>query len=152
MSVIMFFDWFIQYIGLKESNNKRRFVTGILGGLGTSSLYLRMLRILVLKAFKRWLGFFGDLPFIVYILFIAITGGVPNLLFLHFGTPRTCFLGAGSVPNLLFPIFWYISRSSNIKMQCTIFAKILFWYIYAAIIAKSGCLYKYYILKAILSP
>ena len=53
MSVIMFFDWFIQYIGLKESNNKRRFVTGILGGLGTSSLYLRMLRILVLKAFKR---------------------------------------------------------------------------------------------------
>lgn len=40
---IMFFDWFIQFIGLKESNNVRRFLTGILGGIGLWSIGLYVL-------------------------------------------------------------------------------------------------------------
>lgn len=31
---IMFADWFIQYIKIKESTNVRRLITGILGGFG----------------------------------------------------------------------------------------------------------------------
>ena len=36
---IMGIDWGIQEIGIKESNNLRRFITGILGGFGLFSLY-----------------------------------------------------------------------------------------------------------------
>ena len=35
----MGFDWLIQEIGLKESNNYRRLFTGILGGFGLFNLY-----------------------------------------------------------------------------------------------------------------
>lgn len=34
LAIIMLFDWGIQYIGVLESNNTRRFITGILGGYG----------------------------------------------------------------------------------------------------------------------
>ena len=37
---IMFVDWFIQYIEIKKSNNTRRFLTGILGGLGSWSVFI----------------------------------------------------------------------------------------------------------------
>lgn len=40
LSFIMFVDWFIQYIGIKESTNTRRFVTGILGGYGFMTLQM----------------------------------------------------------------------------------------------------------------
>ena len=33
-AAVMFVDWFLQYIEIKESNNRRRFITGILGGYG----------------------------------------------------------------------------------------------------------------------
>lgn len=37
-----FVDWYMQYIGKLESTNKRRFVTGILGGLGCWSINLNI--------------------------------------------------------------------------------------------------------------
>lgn len=37
--LIMGADWFAQRIGLLESTNPRRFVTGILGGIGMAFLY-----------------------------------------------------------------------------------------------------------------
>lgn len=36
----MFLDWYVQHIGKLQSNNRRRFVSGILGGLGCWSLWL----------------------------------------------------------------------------------------------------------------
>lgn len=36
---IMGFDWFIQFIDLLESNNKRRLITGISGGIGLTYIY-----------------------------------------------------------------------------------------------------------------
>lgn len=36
----MFMDWFIQYLGIKESTNKRRLITGIGGGFGSWALYI----------------------------------------------------------------------------------------------------------------
>ena len=36
LMLLMFIDWFVQYIKLKESTNRRRFITGILGGFGFS--------------------------------------------------------------------------------------------------------------------
>ena len=36
---IMGIDWFIQYIKILESNNFRRLITGILGGIGLTYFY-----------------------------------------------------------------------------------------------------------------
>lgn len=49
MSGIMFFDWFIQYINIKESTNKRRFVTGLIGGFGYSTLHLYLYKFIIEK-------------------------------------------------------------------------------------------------------
>ncbi|MBQ7756578.1 MAG: DUF2085 domain-containing protein [Oscillospiraceae bacterium] len=38
MSYVMFMDWFIQYLQIKESTNVRRFITGLIGGFGYSTL------------------------------------------------------------------------------------------------------------------
>lgn len=46
---IMGIDWGIQEMGLKESTNNRRFVTGILGGFGLFSIYI----IIIKKLYKR---------------------------------------------------------------------------------------------------
>lgn len=35
----MFFDWLIQHLNIKSSNNCRRFFTGILGGIGIIQIY-----------------------------------------------------------------------------------------------------------------
>lgn len=40
MSSIMLIDWLVQYFGIRESNNKRRLITGLIGGLGYSTLHL----------------------------------------------------------------------------------------------------------------
>ena len=40
---IMFLDWFIQYLGLKESSNRRRFITGSLCGYALSTFSLKAL-------------------------------------------------------------------------------------------------------------
>lgn len=39
---IMFLDWFVQKIGLLESNNARRLVSGVLGGYGFWSILVIM--------------------------------------------------------------------------------------------------------------
>lgn len=41
--LIMGFDWFIQYVKIKPSSNIRRFITGILGGIGITTLYLHII-------------------------------------------------------------------------------------------------------------
>lgn len=42
LSATMFADWMIQFIGIKESNNFRRFVTGLFGGLGFMTLHMHL--------------------------------------------------------------------------------------------------------------
>lgn len=37
--LIMGFDWFIQYINILQSNNIRRLITGICGGIGLTFIY-----------------------------------------------------------------------------------------------------------------
>ena len=43
----MFFDWFIQYMGYKESTNIRRLITGVLGGAGVIFVYYLALSYLI---------------------------------------------------------------------------------------------------------
>lgn len=47
-SVIMLFimgvDWGIQELGIRESNNIRRVITGFLGGLGLFSIYINFVK------------------------------------------------------------------------------------------------------------
>ncbi len=50
---VMFLDWYIQYIGKLESNNKRRFISGILGGLGCWSVYLNLIEFTHKKNLKK---------------------------------------------------------------------------------------------------
>lgn len=40
MSFIMFLDWFIQFLKIKQSTNIRRFITGIIGGFGWTYIHL----------------------------------------------------------------------------------------------------------------
>ncbi len=40
MSSIMFIDWFLQFINVKPSTNRRRFITGIIGGIGWSTIHM----------------------------------------------------------------------------------------------------------------
>lgn len=48
----MGFDWFIQAVKLKESTNVRRFLTGILGGMGIFILYINIFR-KIMNIFKH---------------------------------------------------------------------------------------------------
>ncbi len=41
--LIMFLDWFIQAIHIKESTNVRRFITGISGGFGSMVLFIKLM-------------------------------------------------------------------------------------------------------------
>lgn len=47
MCLVMFLDWFIQRIGVKESTNTRRLLTGLAGGYGVMTLQLYMYRAVV---------------------------------------------------------------------------------------------------------
>lgn len=40
LSSVMLIDWMVQYLEIQESNNKRRLVTGLIGGFGYSTLHL----------------------------------------------------------------------------------------------------------------
>lgn len=40
MSLVMFFDWLIQFLKIKQSTNKRRFITGMIGGFGWTNIHL----------------------------------------------------------------------------------------------------------------
>lgn len=53
---IMGLDWLLQRIGLKESTNIRRLVTGIFGGFGLFSLYI-FIFMLLLELAKTLFGF-----------------------------------------------------------------------------------------------
>lgn len=46
---IMFVDWLVQFIKIKESNNVRRLITGILGGFGIITCELNAVIIIILK-------------------------------------------------------------------------------------------------------
>lgn len=48
MCAVMFFDWFIQYTGLKQSTNLRRFLTGLICGTG----YLQFIAQIILLLIK----------------------------------------------------------------------------------------------------
>ncbi len=43
LCLIMFSDWFIQYLKIRESTNVRRLITGILGGYGLLSFEINVL-------------------------------------------------------------------------------------------------------------
>lgn len=45
--LIMFIDWFIQYLDIKESTNVRRLITGILGGYGVLGTQLLCLKSII---------------------------------------------------------------------------------------------------------
>ena len=38
--LIMFMDWLVQYLGIRESINIRRLITGVIGGCSLASLYI----------------------------------------------------------------------------------------------------------------
>ena len=47
--VIMFSDWYIQFLRIKESTNLRRFITGILGGIGIILIFaLIIIKIIII--------------------------------------------------------------------------------------------------------
>ncbi|MGL6200228.1 MAG: DUF2085 domain-containing protein [Lachnospiraceae bacterium] len=51
MLMAMGIDWSIQELGIKESTNRRRFITGVLGGFGLFTSYINIAR--VIKKIKR---------------------------------------------------------------------------------------------------
>jgi uncharacterized membrane protein len=44
---IMFIDWYIQYLKIKKSNNMRRLLTGIAGGIGIMSIFIYVVSIII---------------------------------------------------------------------------------------------------------
>lgn len=44
MSSVMLIDWGLQYLEIKESTNKRRLITGLIGGFGYSTLHMYFYR------------------------------------------------------------------------------------------------------------
>ena len=51
---VMFFDWFIQAVHIKESNNIRRLLTGIVGGIGLMVVYMKMIGSFIRFMKKLW--------------------------------------------------------------------------------------------------
>ena len=47
LCAVMLFDWLIQHLGLRESTNVRRLITGTLGGYGLMGIYINILDSLV---------------------------------------------------------------------------------------------------------
>ncbi len=50
--LLMGLDWFIQYVNLLESNNIRRLITGLLGGIGLTGIYFYIIMYLI-ELFKN---------------------------------------------------------------------------------------------------
>lgn len=44
---VMFIDWCIQYLKIKESNNIRRLLTGIAGGVGIMNIFIYAIQVLI---------------------------------------------------------------------------------------------------------
>ena len=43
LSSVMLIDWGLQFLHIKESTNKRRIISGFIGGFGWTTLYLRFI-------------------------------------------------------------------------------------------------------------
>ena len=54
---VMGADWFLQYINLIESNNTRRLITGISGGLGLSFIYYNLF-VMIFCMLKNFVSMF----------------------------------------------------------------------------------------------
>lgn len=52
LSSVMLIDWGIQYLDIKQSTNKRRLITGLIGGFGYSTLHLHFYRFIYKKLKK----------------------------------------------------------------------------------------------------
>ena len=50
MSFIMLIDWLLQFFKIKQSTNKRRLVTGLVGGFGWTILNLKFFKWLLNKS------------------------------------------------------------------------------------------------------
>jgi len=50
--IVMGTDWSIQAVHIKESTNRRRFITGILGGFGLFTIYINIFKV-IQKYFKN---------------------------------------------------------------------------------------------------
>lgn len=48
LCVVMFLDWYIQYLKIKESTNFRRLISGVFGGFGLMSLGIRIMECIFL--------------------------------------------------------------------------------------------------------
>jgi len=44
LCLIMFIDWYIQYLKIKKSNNIRRLLTGIAGGIGIINIFIYIIQ------------------------------------------------------------------------------------------------------------
>ncbi len=47
--VVMFLDWFVQFICVKESTNMRRLITGVLAGYGVTFIQIDAMIFLIVK-------------------------------------------------------------------------------------------------------
>lgn len=47
LAVVMFMDWALQYLSIAESTNKRRLITGILGGFGYATVLFSIIQSMV---------------------------------------------------------------------------------------------------------
>lgn len=52
MLLIMGFDWFVQFIRILESNNFRRLITGVCGGIGLTYIYYYII-IYIIEIIRR---------------------------------------------------------------------------------------------------
>ncbi len=44
MFFIMLIDWLLQFFNIKQSTNNRRFITGLIGGLGFNMINLKLIK------------------------------------------------------------------------------------------------------------
>ena len=51
--LIMFIDWFIQYLNIKSSNNIRRLITGFLCGYGFMHICIKIFFLLIIYILKE---------------------------------------------------------------------------------------------------
>ena len=53
MSLTMLTDWLLQYLNIKKSTNKRRFITGLIGGFGWSTIQFSFYKAIYNKSIRK---------------------------------------------------------------------------------------------------
>lgn len=53
LSGVMLLDWGLQFLKIKESTNKRRLITGLIGGFGVASLHMYFYNFVFNILFRR---------------------------------------------------------------------------------------------------